>query len=129
MTDPIADMFIRIKNAYRATKDRVNIPFSKIKLSIAEILEKEGCISSIVCNEKNREIEFTLNYSQGKPVISDIKRLSRPGKRVCVDKDHLPPIQKTFGFVIISTSQGLMTNFEARKRKIGGELICKVLRK
>ena len=125
-TDPIADMLTRLKNAYRATKDTVVIPFSKIKLNIAEILKKEGCVSSIAANEKNREIELTLRYSQDKPAISDIKRLSCPGKRVYVDKDHLPRMQKAFGFAIISTPQGLMTGFEAKKRKIGGEVICKV---
>lgn len=128
MTDPIADMLIRIKNAYRASKATVNIPFSKIKWNIAEILKEEGCVAKVMRDEKNsRIVTVDLAYRTNREgAIRDVSRVSKPGRRVYSDSTHLPEMKKTFGFAIISTPQGLMTGFEAKRRNIGGEIICKI---
>ena len=132
MTDPIADMFTRIRNASAVKKAEIVLPLSKLKLEIAKIMEKEGWIKKAeVLSNANvgkkagfDELRIALKYQKsGRPSISSIKRISKPGLRVYVDKDHIPTVLNTFGIAILSTCKGVMTNHEARKEKIGGELI------
>jgi len=128
MTDPIADMLTRIRNAQAVLHKTVIIPFSKFKFNLAEILEKEGLIGkiSIQGRKTKKTIKVELKYDNNKPIISSIKRISKQGQRIYIKKDKLRPIRQGYGFVIISTSQGLMTNKEANKKGLGGELICEV---
>ena len=128
MNDPIADMLIRIKNAYRARHQTVVAPFSVLKAQIAKILEEEGCIKNVrLEQDQHKELRMDLKYHAGEiPFMADIKRVSKPGCRIYADKDHLPHMKKSFGFTIVSTSQGLMTGFEAKKKGVGGEIICNI---
>jgi small subunit ribosomal protein S8 len=136
MIDPIADMLTRIRNSAAVNKTEVVMPMSKIKKGIAEILKNEGWIldyNVIKTNsEKNKnyqydELKIVLKYKKsGKSAISNIKRISRPGLRVYVGKDELPKVLNNLGIAIISTSKGLMTNFQARKKGLGGEVICEI---
>jgi len=136
MTDPIADMLTRIRNAAAINKAEVAIPMSKIKKGIADILKKEGWILDYeivkVESEKNKTFQFDelkvyLKYKKsGKSAISHIKRISKPGLRIYVGKAELPKVLNNLGMAIISTPEGLMTNFSARKRGLGGEVLCEV---
>lgn len=128
MTDPISDMLTRIRNAQAVLHKTVVIPFSKFKFSLAEILEKEGLIDkiSVQGRKTNKAIKIELKYNGNSPTISKIKRVSKQGQRIYIKKDELRPIRQGYGIVIISTSQGLMTNTEARKKGLGGELICEI---
>lgn len=130
LTDPIADMITRIRNAVRARKEKTTIKtVSKLKLAILDILKKEGYIKDykILTMDKGGEIEVTLNYlTGGVPAINDIQRVSKPGRRIYITKDEVPWIKSGMGIAIISTSQGVMTDREARKRKIGGEYLLYV---
>ena len=135
MTDPIADMFTRIRNASAVKKEEVLLPMSKLKLEVAKILANEGWIKKVevIAGGLNGrrssfdQLKIKLKYqNNGKPQINSIKRLSKPGLRVYVNKDEIPTVRKNFGFAIISTSRGIMTNKEARKQQIGGELIGEI---
>ncbi len=134
ITDPIADMLTRIRNALAVRKQDVVLPMSKIKYEIAKILEREGWVYKVeVIKNKNKkgitfdELRIVLKYKKsGKPAITSLKRISKPGLRVYVAKDNLPRVLNNMGIAIISTSQGLMTNKEARKNGIGGEVICEI---
>ncbi len=132
MTDPIADMLTRIRNAMAVKKAEVVLPFSKIKMSIAEILKasdylkKVERISKTESGTSQDQIKITLKYNGSQPAISKLERVSKPGHRVYVSKYHLPIVLNHLGIAIISTSQGLMTNKEARKLNLGGEVICEV---
>lgn len=135
MTDPIADMFTRIRNASAVKKSEVVLPMSKLKYEIAKILEREGWVKSavIVAGGLNArrsnfdQINISLKYQKsGKSNITAINRVSRPGLRIYVDKEHIPTVLNNFGMAIISTSKGLMTNKEARAQKIGGEIIGEI---
>lgn len=136
MTDPIADMLTRIRNASAAGKAEVILPMSKIKFEIAKILESGGWVEEVEVAKEDPEIaknpifknlKIVLKYKNRKePVITSIKRISKPGLRVYVSKDELPKVLNNYGIAIISTSQGLMTNREARRKKVGGEVICEV---
>jgi len=129
MTDPIADMLARIKNALMARHKSVRIPSSKIKLEIARILKEEGYIEDFkYINEKPQpQIEIILKYDENKrPVIAGVKRISKPGRRIYKGYKDLPKVLDGLGIAIISTSQGIMTDHEARKRKIGGEVLCEI---
>jgi small subunit ribosomal protein S8 len=128
MTDPIADMLTRIRNAVQLKKDEVVLPFSKVKFEIAKILEKEGYIKKVEKVENTfAQIKITLKYtSVSEPVIQTLKRISKPGRRVYVHHQRLPYVLNDLGIAIISTPKGMMTNKEARKQKIGGEIICEV---
>lgn len=135
MTDPIADMFTRIRNASAVKKSEVLMPMSKLKYEIAKILEREGWIKNaeIVAGGLNSrhnsfdQLKVTLKYQKnGKSHIGVVNRVSKPGLRVYVDKDSIPTILNNFGIAIISTSKGLMTNKEARAQKIGGEVIGEI---
>ena len=127
ITDPIADMLTRIRNANSAKHKTVDIPSSKMKVSIAEILFKEGYIKSfeIINDEKQGIIRVTLKYDEkGTRVIDGIKRISKPGLRVYANKEELPKVLNGLGTAIISTSQGLKTDKEAREAGIGGEVLA-----
>lgn len=128
-TDPIADMLTRIRNANSSKHKTVDIPSSKMKVSIAEILYKEGYIKSFeeISNENQGIIRITLKYEEkGKRVIDGIKRISKPGLRVYANKEELPKVLNGLGIAIISTSQGLKTDKEARTLRIGGEVLAYV---
>ena len=128
MTDPIADMLTRIRNANTAKHDTVDVPASKMKISIAEILLKEGYIKSfeLVDNGNFKDIRITLKYGKDKndKIISGIKRISKPGLRVYANKEELPKVLNGLGIAIISTNQGVVTDKEARKLNVGGEVLA-----
>jgi small subunit ribosomal protein S8 len=126
MTDPIADMLTRIRNAQAATKAQVRMPASKLKTAIAEVLKSEGYIAdfAIVGTEGKTELTISLKYFEGKPVIETIQRVSRPGLRVFRGKDELPKVLGGLGVAIISTSHGVMSDRVARAAGHGGEVLC-----
>jgi small subunit ribosomal protein S8 len=128
MTDPIGDMLTRIRNAQRDQKARVAMPSSRIKKAIAELLKAEGYISDFSVSEEGGKATLTiaLKYYQGKPVISRIQRVSRPGLRVYQGRDDLPKVMGGLGIAIVSTSAGIMTDRAARAAGHGGEVICVV---
>ena len=127
MTDPIADMFTRIRNGQSAAKAAVQMPSSKVKVAIANLLKEEGYISDYaVVGEAKPVLEITLKYFQGKPVVETIQRVSRPGLRIYKGKDELPKVMGGLGIAIVSTSKGLMTDRAARQFGTGGEVICYV---
>jgi small subunit ribosomal protein S8 len=129
MTDPISDMLMRIKNALMARHKTVVVPGSKLKLEIARILKDEGYIEDYrVVEEKPQiKIEIVLKYDEKKrPVIAGIKRVSKPGRRIYRGYKELRRVLDGMGIAIISTSQGIMTDHEARKRRLGGEVICEI---
>lgn len=127
MIDPIADMITRIRNANLIKHKEVLVPFSKIKLAIAEILKKEGFIKKVEkINEDHGQIKIELKYKQGQPVITDLKRISKPGRRVYKRYREIPRMLPTLGIAILSTPRGLMTHEEAKKQKVGGEIICEI---
>jgi small subunit ribosomal protein S8 len=128
MTDPIADMLTRIRNAQQANKSEVTMPSSKVKVSIAKVLEDEGYISShsVTDLDGKATLSITLKYFEGKPVISEINRVSRPGLRVYKSADELPRIIGGLGVAIVSTSQGVMADRKARSLGQGGEVLCAV---
>lgn len=128
MTDPIADMLTRIRNANTAKHDIVDVPASKMKISIAEILLKEGYIKSfeLVDNGNFKDIRITLKYGKDKneKIITGLKRISKPGLRVYANKEELPKVLNGLGIAIISTNQGVVTDKEARKLNVGGEVLA-----
>ena len=128
LSDPIGDMIARIKNAQMRNHKKVQLPSSKFKLKIAEVLKNEGYIIDCkVSSEKNKpELQISLKYNSGNPVISSIQRISKPGRRIFSSAESLPKINNGLGFAIISTPEGVMSDMDARKKKIGGEIICKV---
>jgi small subunit ribosomal protein S8 len=128
MTDPISDMLTRIRNAQKSKKAKASMPFSKLKKGIADILVKEGYLACAeVVKEGSREIlDLVLKYQGNEPGIREIKRESRPGRRVYCKNDAVPTVLEGFGIAILSTPKGLLTNKEARKERVGGELICTV---
>ncbi len=127
MTDPIADMLTRIRNAQLSKKKRVLVPFSKVKFAIAEILHREAYIEKIHVEEgMPKMLTLDLKYHSGAPAISSITRESKPGHRSYRKSDNLPKVLNGFGIAIISTSQGIMTVSEAKKKGIGGEVLCSV---
>ena len=128
MTDPIADMLTRIRNAQIVAKETVVLPFSKLKINLANILVKEGYLSQA---EKIEDIgrpmiKIKLKYIDREPVIKNLRMISKPGRRVYRKNQELPYVLDNLGIAIISTSSGLMTNIEARKKKVGGEVICEI---
>ncbi|MEE2003299.1 MULTISPECIES: 30S ribosomal protein S8 [Alkalimonas] len=124
LQDPVADMFTRIRNGQSANKVAVKMPSSKLKIAIANVLKSEGYIEDFaVAQDGKPELEVTLKYFQGKPVIETIDRVSRPGLRIYKKRDELPKVMGGLGVAIVSTSKGLMTDRAARKVGIGGEII------
>jgi len=128
MTDPIADMLTRIRNALAAGKLTVTMPSSKKKIAIANLLKEEGYITGVNTQDIDGKpvLEVTLKYYEGAPVIDMIKRVSRPGLRVYKGKDEIPSVMNGLGVAVVSTSKGLMTDRAARKAGHGGEVICYV---
>lgn len=130
MTDPISDMLSRIRNASLARKHTVDIPLSKMKFSIAKILEKEDYLENVGIKKDALKptLQVTLKYdSDGKKsTISSLTRVSKPGRRIYTKADEIIPIRSGFGFAILSTPNGIMTSKEAKKRRLGGEVICEI---
>ncbi len=127
VTDPIADMLTRIRNALVAKKETVEVPASKMKVSIAQILLDQGFIKGFEIDEDNIQgaIKIDLKYGpHGENVISGLKRISKPGLRIYASKDEIPKVLNGLGIAIISTSKGLLTDSEARKNQVGGEVIA-----
>jgi len=126
MTDPIADMLTRIRNAQRSEKQRVAMPASKLKSAIAQVLKDEGYIEDFAVREQEGrpQLEISLKYYAGKPVIERIERVSRPGLRIYRPKDELPKVMNGLGVAIVSTSRGVMTDRKARGMGVGGEVLC-----
>ena len=126
MTDPIADMLVRIRNAAAVGKPTVKMPSSKIKVAIAGVLQDEGYIggSRVTENGAKAELEIVLKYFEGKPVIERLQRVSRSGLRQYRGKDELPKVLGGLGVAIISTSKGIMTDAQARQQGVGGEVLC-----
>ena len=127
-TDPVADMLARIRNALMARHEAVEIPFSRLKVRIAEILKQEGFISDFaIKDEFPSSVRVQLKYSEGrKPAIVGMRRTSRPGRRVYVRHKHIPHVLNGMGISIISTSHGVVTDRDARKQAVGGEILCEV---
>ncbi|WP_185232144.1 30S ribosomal protein S8 [Teredinibacter franksiae] len=127
MQDPIADMLTRIRNAQMVGKTSVSMPASKLKKSIAGVLKSEGYIAEFaVTDDVKAELNIELKYFEGKPVIAELDRISRPGLRSYVGKGELPSVRGGLGIAIVSTSQGVMTDRAARAAGVGGEIICTV---
>jgi len=128
MTDPIADMLTRIRNGSVAAQDQVRMPSSKLKEALAAILRQEGYIADFrITDEPTRTLEIIMKYTPDRvPTISGLRRVSKPGLRVYIKADRLPRVLGGLGVAVLSTSQGLMTDREARQRRVGGEVLCYV---
>ena len=128
LSDPIGDMIARIKNAQVRNHKKVDLPSSNFKMKIADILKNEGFIKDFKINKENNKslLSLELKYHSGNPVISTFERVSKPGRRIFSSAESLPKINNGLGIAIISTPKGVMTDVNARKQKIGGEIICKV---
>ena len=128
LTDPIGDMLARIKNSQLRNHKKVKMPSSNFKMKIADVLKNEGYINgfNVDKNENKQVLTIDLKYNSGSPVISVIERVSKPGRRVFSSAQSLPKINNGLGIAIIFTPKGVMTDIDARKQKVGGEIICKV---
>ena len=128
LSDPIGDMLARLKNSQMRNHKNIQMPSSKFKARIAEILKSEGYIIDyeIKSEENKANLHISLKYSSGSPVISSIERVSKPGRRIFSSAESLPKVNNGLGIAIISPPKGVMTDIDARKQKIGGEIICKV---
>ena len=129
MTDPIADFLTRLRNANSAYHDEVTLPHSKIKANIAEILKAEGYIrnySQTDFENGKSEIEIELKYFDGAPVVREIARVSKPGRRVYVSAKSIPHVANGLGIAILSTPKGVMADHEAREQNVGGEILCQI---
>ena len=128
MTDPIADMLTRLRNAQAIRKFEVSMPASRLKAAIARVLKEEGYIRDFSVQEQDGKavLSITLRYFENKPVIGSIQRISRPGLRIYKSKDELPRVKGGLGIAIISTSRGVMTDRAARAAGYGGEVLCSV---
>ncbi len=124
VTDPIADMLTRIRNAHLALHKEVSVPRSKMKEAIAAILKQEGYINEV--NVDERAITIALKYHKGKAAIAGLKRMSKPGRRSYVGSSHIPRVQNGLGICILSTSSGVLDGATAAERKVGGELLCEI---
>ena len=129
MSDPIADMVIRIRNAQMVGHVEVAMPASKLKASIAKVLKDEGYIEDFALRENGvkKELRIGLKYYAGKPVIEKIERVSRPGLRIYKGREDIPPVMNGLGIAIVSTSRGVMTDRRARETGVGGEVLCIVV--
>ena len=129
MTDPIADMLTRVRNAYAAKHQKVDVPLSTIKLEIARILKEEGFINNykVIGEGVRRNIRVYLRYGpRGEQVVSKLERVSKPGCRIYVSGTNIPNVLAGMGINILSTSRGLMTDRQARRERVGGEILCRV---
>lgn len=128
-TDPIADFLTRIRNALKVKKKKVEVPYSKMKLAISKILKEKELIQDFKIREEDGKkfIVLTLKYDEnGEPLIENLVRVSKPGRRVYMGYRDFKPVRSGFGFRIVSTSRGVMTDIEAKRRKLGGEVICEI---
>jgi len=128
LSDPIGDMIARIKNAQSRNHKKVELPSSNFKAKIAEILKNEGFVKDFKVNSENNKnlLSLELKYHSGNPVINTFERVSKPGRRIFSSADGLPKINNGLGIAIVSTPKGVMTDLDARKQRVGGEIICKV---
>ena len=128
LSDPIGDMIARIKNAQSRNHKKVELPSSNFKVKIAEILKNEGFVKDFKVNSENNKnlLSLELKYHSGNPVINTFERVSKPGRRIFSSADGLPTINNGLGIAIVSTPKGVMTDLDARKQRVGGEIICKV---
>ena len=128
LSDPIGDMIARVRNAQARKHKKVELPSSKFKSKIANILKNEGFIKDfkVSTEEKKNILSLELKYHSGNPVISNFERVSKPGRRIFSSADSLPKINNGLGIAILSTPKGVMTDIDARKQKVGGEIVCKV---
>jgi small subunit ribosomal protein S8 len=124
VTDPIADMLTRIRNAHLALHKEVSVPRSKMKEALAAILKQEGYVNEVAVEDK--AIKIQLKYHKGAPAIAGLKRISTPGRRVYVGHDAIPKVQNGLGICILSTSTGVLDGNTAREKKVGGELLCEI---
>ena len=127
-SDPIADMLTRIRNASTARKEQVVMPYSKFKASLAKVLEREGFVGAVTeMPGKFKSLQISLKYDKtGQQVISGIKRVSKPGQRIYLPTEKLPRTNSGLGLTVVSTSKGLLSDRQARKEKVGGEVVCQV---
>ena len=129
LTDPISNMLAAIKNGQLALKPSVLVPASKFKKAVLSVLKEEGYIktfSDTKTEDGHPALKIELKYFEGEPVIKQVKRLSKPGRRVYTNLANMPKVHNGLGIIIVSTSQGVMSDFDARQKKLGGELICSV---
>lgn len=129
MTDPIADMLTRIRNASRAKNDRVSMPLSRLKLEVCKVLKEEGYVKNFRVNREETVplLIISLKYdARGESILSGLVRVSKPGVRIYVSKDRVPRVQSGLGTTILSTSKGIMSGEQARQQGVGGEVLCKV---
>ena len=128
LSDPIGDMIARVKNAQARNHKKVDLPSSNFKTKIADILKNEGFIKNFNIKSENKKatLSLELKYYSGNPVISTFERVSKPGRRIFSSSEGLPKINNGLGIAIVSTPKGVMTDIDARKLKVGGEIICKV---
>lgn len=130
MTDPVADLLNRIRTAYMAKHDRLDVPASKLKIEVCRILKEQGYVESfehLDSDPVKKQVRIYLRYTpDGEPLIRSIKRISKPGRRVYKGAEEIRPVLNGLGVGIISTSQGLLTDSEARQRRVGGEVLCEV---
>ncbi len=124
VTDPIADLLVRLQNASRVGKVSVSLPYSRIKLSIAEVLAKEGYVESP--SQKNFSLTIPLRYSAGKPAIQGVKRLSKPSRRTYLGVRDVRSVKRGHGLLVLSTPKGVMSGQEARKQRVGGEALFEI---
>ncbi|TAK04987.1 30S ribosomal protein S8 [Patescibacteria group bacterium] len=128
MTDPIADMLTRIRNAAKVRKPDLTLPYSRMKLSIAQILVQEGFIAAVETRGENikKELRLVLKYDGRESTIHGVSRVSTPGRRVYIGYKEIPQVRSGYGVAILSTPSGIMSGAQARKQKVGGELLCEV---
>tara|TARA_Y100000816_G_scaffold269353_1_gene232234 strand:+ start:315 stop:710 length:396 start_codon:yes stop_codon:yes gene_type:complete len=128
LSDPIGDMIARVKNAQSRNHKKVELPSSNFKVKIAEILKNEGFVKDFKVNSENNKnlLSLELKYHSGNPVINTFERVSKPGRRIFSSANGLPKINNGLGIAIVSTPKGVMTDLDARKHRVGGEIICKV---
>ena len=129
MTDPLADMFTRIRNAHRAGHEKVEMPSSRLKMGIAKVLKKEGFIKNYKLIQDNKQgvLRVYLKYTdEDEPVINGLSQVSKPGRRVYAGYGEIPPVKGGFGVTVLSTSRGVLSDKEAVSRKAGGEVLCQI---
>ena len=129
MTDPLADMLSRVRNAHRAGHDKVEVPSSRLKMGVAKVLKKEGFIKNYKLIQDNKQgiLRIYLKYTdEDEPVIVGLKKVSRPGRRVYAGYEDIPPVRGGFGVTVLSTSKGIVSDKDAAVKKIGGEVLCQV---
>jgi small subunit ribosomal protein S8 len=126
VTDPIADFLVRLQNASKVNKESVTMPFSRMKLSIAEILEKEGYVSSVDKKRANNMLSVALLYKNGRPAITGARRISKPSRRMYMSIHDIKPVKRGYGLLVLSTPAGILTGKDAREKRVGGEALFEI---